>query len=406
MEVLRAALPPVDFEAFHRRELPERIAAGHGAVASPGLRGLRSLAFRLPEGTAFTYRPHADGVAIVPGEDEAKTVVEIAAGDFEALAQDLESAPGLLYAGRVRCSRGNAMEFVRWEPALRALFHGRPIFDPERAELRDRRGAPLDLRRRFEPGSDPEDMRHFLSETGYLLAGGVFSNREIQDLRQVAQAVRAEARPGDRRSWWGRNRRGEEVLCRVTHVGRHPSLRRLYRDPRLQRLAGLSEFSLAPKAAEGEQGVTVLFKNPDMVEGLSDLPWHRDCGMGGHAAMCPSMVVSIYLTPASGETGELRMLPGSWRGSYGFFEAEDPRAPAGIALDARAGDVSLHYGDIMHAAPPPRGSQGPFRTSVLLGWSRPDAFNHRGDESYNDVLLSRDDGQVEHLARVAERSGS
>lgn len=397
-------IAPLDFDRFHREELPERLAAGNAAVAAPGTPGLRPLAFRTPAGAAFTYLPEAGGVRIVSGDDAAATVLEIAAEDFGLLVHDLESAPGLLYGGRVRSRRGDAMHFVRWEPVLRALFQGRPLFDPERADLRDRRGAPLDLRRRFPLDADRDDMRHFLSETGYLLVAGVLDEAEVRALQAVADEVRAAARPGDKRSWWGRNRSGQTVLCRVTHVGRHPKLRGLYRDTRTGELAALSEFPLVAKGEHTEQGVTVLFKNPDMEEGLSDLPWHRDCGMGGHAAMCPTLVMSIYLSPANRETGELRMLPGSWRGSYGFFEADDPKAPAGIALDARPGDVSLHYGDIMHAAPAPRGNKGPFRTSVLLGFSRPDAFNHRGDDSYNDVLLSRDDGHVEHLARVAERS--
>jgi ectoine hydroxylase-related dioxygenase (phytanoyl-CoA dioxygenase family) len=126
--------------------------------------------------------------------------------------------------------------------------------------------------------------------------------------------------------------------------------------------------------------------------------------MGGHASMCPLLICSIYLAPSRPETGELRMLPGSHEASMGFFEATDPHAPRGVGIAADPGDLTLHYGDIMHAAPPPTG-QGPFRRCVLLSFGRADAFNHRGDASYNDVLLSREDGQVEHLSKVArERS--
>ena len=74
-----------------------------------------------------------------------------------------------------------------------------------------------------------------------------------------------------------------------------------------------------------------------------------------------------------------------------------------MGLAADAGDVTRHYGDIMHAAPPPTGA-GPFRKCVLLAYARADAYNHRGESSYNDVLLSREDGQVEHLAKVARRA--
>jgi len=167
-------------------------------------------------------------------------------------------------------------------------------------------------------------------------------------------------------------------------------------------LAALSHHDLVPREQWGD-GVSILIKNPGMAEGLSDLPWHRDCGMGGHASMCPVLIFSIYLAPSRPESGELRMLPGSHEASLGFFEATDPRAPRGVGIAADPGDVTLHYGDIMHAAPPPTGT-GPFRKCVLLSFARADAHNHRGESSYNDVLLSREDGQVEHLAKVARRA--
>ena len=95
------------------------------------------LAFRLPEGDAFTYVPVAGGVDVVEGDTNARTVIEISREHWEAVVHDLESAPGLLYAGKVKCLRGSAMRFVRWEPGLRAMFQGRPIFHPERLDLRE-----------------------------------------------------------------------------------------------------------------------------------------------------------------------------------------------------------------------------------------------------------------------------
>lgn len=396
---------PVEFIPFHREELPRRLAAGHGALAleDADLASLGALAFRLPSGEAFTYQPRAGGVDVVAGDAAAHTVIEIEAERWSELVHDLESAPGLLYAGRVRCAKGDAMRFVRWEPGLRAMYHGRPIFRPERSDLRDRRGAPLDPSRSFALGDDRADMAHFLRTAGYLLARHVFAREETQRLQERALAHEARACRGDKRSWWGRNADGEEVLCRVTRCGEvDDELRGLARDPRIASLAALSHHGLVPRDQWGD-GVSILIKNPGMTEGLSDLPWHRDCGMGGHASMCPVLIVSIYLAPSRPETGELRMLPGSHEASLGFFEATDPRAPRGVGLAADPGDVSLHYGDIMHAAPPPTGT-GPFRKCVLLSYARPDAYNHRGESSYNDVLLSREDGQVEHLAKVARRA--
>jgi len=400
------AFPSLDFDDFHRSELPRRLAAGNGALAArDDLLRVGPLAFRLPQGAAFTYVPHEGGIDVVEGDEAAKTVIEISRDDWQNVVHELESPPGLLYGGKVRCLRGNAMRFVRWEPGLRAMFQGRPIFDPQRVDLRDRAGRPLDVQASFALDSDDAEMAHFLETAGFLLVRGVFSPDEVATLRGHASRLRRLAVQGDRKSWWGRNAAGEEVLCRVTHGGRIPELAAMPADPRILRLKALSHVELVSRfKGDAEDVISLLIKNPDMVEGLSDIPWHRDCGMGGHAAMCPVLICSIYLQQSRPESGELRMLPGSHESSYGFIDPSDPAAPRGVSLAADPGDVSLHYGDIMHAAPPPTGKRGPYRECLLTGFARPGAYNHRGDKSYNDVLLSRDDGQVEHLTKVAERS--
>lgn len=401
---MTAAFPLLDFEDFHRRELPRRLASGHGALAAEAeLAPLGGLAFRLPSGPAFSYVPREDGIDVVEGDAAARTVIEITPEDWSNVVHDLDSAPGLLYAGRVRCVRGNAMRFVGWEPGLRAMFQGRPIFREGRESLRDLRGGALDPSRAFTLADDDAEMRHFLRTAGYLLVKGVFSEAEVDAFRRHGDALRAMAREGDKLSWWAKDAAGTSTLCRVTHAGRVPELRKLYADPRLLRLKELSHHELVTRAQTEDDGISLLIKNPGITEGLSDLPWHRDCGMGGHASMCPVLIASLYLWPSRPETGELRMLPGSHEGSCGFSDARDANAPRGISLAADPGDVTLHYGDIMHAAPPPTGA-GPYRQCLLLGWARPDAFNHRGYKSYNDALLSRDDGQVEHLAKVASRA--
>lgn len=398
------AFPRLDFHDFHRHELPRRLAAGHGALAAADdLERVGPLAFRIQEGGAYTYVPKPGGVEIVVGEDEARTVIEISSELWQAIVHELESPPGLLYGGKVACPRGNAMRFVRWEPALRAMYQGRPIFDPAHVLLRDRGGTPLDVRQSFQGGDDPEEMAHFLRTVGFLHARQVFLHDEIAAFRAHADALRARAIEGDKKSWWGKNAAGESVLCRVTHAGRIPELKDLPEDPRLQQLGALSDHALVPRARRKEDGVSLLIKNPGMVEGLSDIPWHRDCGMGGHASMCPVLIFSVFLYPSRPESGELRMLAGSHESSYGFIDPKDPSAPKGVSLAADPGDVSIHYGDIMHAAPSPTAQEGPFRQCLLVGYARPEAYNHRGDSSYNDVLLSRDDGQVEHLADIAVR---
>ncbi len=55
----------------------------------------------------------------------------------------------------------------------------------------------------------------------------------------------------------------------------------------------------------------------------------------------------------------------------------------------------------MHAAPPPtRDDLDAYRISAVTGYARAGRAPHRG-RHYNEVLHRREDGQIEHLAKVA-----
>jgi hypothetical protein len=397
------AAEPLDFHRYHRDELPPLLRGGRGALAARGARRLGSLAFRLPDGDAYTYLPGADDVEVVAGDAAADTVIELAPELWRNLVNELDAAAGLLYGGRAQCRRGSALRWVAWEPALRAMWSGRPVYDASEVELRDRSGAPLDAAATFTLACDRDDMAHFLRTAGYLFVRGVFGADEIRALRAEAEALAGEARKGDKLSWWGKDAAGAEVLTRVTRAAAKPGLRALPRDARLLALKDLADEPLEHRAPpSAEEGVSVIWKRPGMSEGLGDLPWHRDCGMGGHALMCPVLIASLFLTPATPETGELRMLPGSWQRGCGPLDARDPRAPRGVSFAAAPGDVSLHYGDTMHAAPPPtRGDLDSYRISAVTGYARPGARAHRG-RHYNEVLHRREDGQIEHLSKLVE----
>jgi len=118
---------PLDFDRFHREELPRLLAGGRGALAARGAERLGGLAFRLPGGAAYSYLPRAGGVDVVAGDERADTWVELEAELWATLLRELDTAPGLLYGGRARCLRGSAMRWLAWEPALRAMFSGRPV---------------------------------------------------------------------------------------------------------------------------------------------------------------------------------------------------------------------------------------------------------------------------------------
>src|SRR5690606_6672519 len=148
---------------------------------------------------------------------------------------------GLLYGGRARCVRGSVVRWLAWEPALRALWSGRPPYDAEAIALRERSGAPLDPARAFAPDDARGDPAHFLRSAGYLVVRGVFAPDEIAALRAEAEALAAEAAPGDGLSWWGRDADGRSVLTRVTRAAAKPRLRALPGDARLRALVDLAD---------------------------------------------------------------------------------------------------------------------------------------------------------------------
>ncbi len=392
----------LDFDAFHRDELPRRISAAAAPLPADYAERLAPLGVRLREsGAAWTYSARDARVVAAPGDSGAANVVELDRESWEGLVQDVESTAGLIYGDRVERVRGDLMGFVAWEPALRWMYQGRPVFEAERIDLRDRDGAPLDPLQGFAPGDDRERMAHFLRTTGYLLVRDVLAPGEIEALRAEAAELERAAIEGDQRSWWGRDASGGSVLCRVLQAGILPGMRALPEDPRIRDLVSLSDWEMKHRDPADVDGVTVLWKRPGVTEGLGDLPWHRDCGMGGHATMCPTLVASIFLEANTPEAGALRFLPGSWKTSLPFAEPGDPDAPEGVVVPARAGDVTLHYGDGLHVAPGPTSSAGPFRSCVLIGHQREGARHHRGERHYNDVLLGSEDGQVRHLTSRA-----
>ncbi|MEO6988783.1 MAG: phytanoyl-CoA dioxygenase family protein [Aquihabitans sp.] len=396
---------PDSFHVFHRTELPKRLASGNGALAHTAVAALGTLALATPAGS-YTYRPTGGSVEVVAGDATADTIIELGLDDWLGLVSDLDTAPGLFYSGRAQATRGKPIRFVGWETGLRAMFHGLPPFDPDAADLKDAHGDPLDVTASFPHDivdARADDMSHFLDTAGYLVVRDVFDADEVAALVADAAALRDEAVPGDGRSWWGRDDGGAEVLCRVLDANRRPSFLDLARDPRLRRLADLSPEPLVGRDPTARDSVTVLWKIPAVVEGLADLPWHRDCGMGGHALNCPTVIVTVCLTSGTAEAGELRALPGSHRGGFPFVDGNDVAAPTGVPVRVSAGDVSLHYSDLMHASMAPTSTVGPHRVSVLLAFIPPDAGHHRGERHYNDALLGGEDGQVGHLV---DRLGS
>jgi hypothetical protein len=372
------------FETFHERVVGERLATPAGRAAVDDVAGAPSLAFRLPDGRAYRWTPTGDTIRIEK-RDDAATVALLDERAWSDFATEAATAAGLRFAGRLHFHRGDAVGLERWEPALRAVLSGRPIFDPARATFVDRQGAPLDLHGSYDLSTRDADLRHFIGQTGYLHLRRVFSRDEIARLTALVEARQAAARPGDGRSWWGKRQDGTQVLCRLIYLGLDvPEIAALGNDPRLVRLGALTGGGLR-HLVDRSDAHSVVIKNPGVVEGLSDLPWHRDCGLGGHPFTCPSISIGIQLDAASAASGRLHFVPGSWRGSW---HRSDLARATTVAVDTEPGDCTVHLGDVLHAAPPPIGD-GPGRRALYTTFVPPQLFDViPPGQSYNDVILT------------------
>jgi hypothetical protein len=383
----------IDFDEFHLVDLPKRIEAGNGALAAPDLEKAGTLGFRVPDGAAFTYVPSPDTVEIWGGDAAADTLVEMSRESFSDFVNELRTCFGLLYAGQLEVTRGDFGWLERWEPALRALYTGRPIVDPASMGLGD------DLDRSFTLDSDDAEMRDFLSTHGFLHLRGVFAPDEVEAMSADVDRAKASARPDDGASWWATQADGTEVCCRVIYLGRQsPLIAGLGDDPRLRRIGALGGEGLEPEN-DCLDGVSVVIKNTEVTAGLSDLPWHRDCGLGGHPVLCPSVAIGIQLDRASAETGQLHFLAGSHLGSSHPLKPGDEATNPVIAIDTEPGDVTVHFGHVLHAAPPPTGS-GPGRRAMYVTYTRPETMEFVGEgKGYNDVLFEHD-GRVHSVDEI------
>jgi hypothetical protein len=394
---------PIDFDGFHRHELPQLLGIRARVFSDADAAVVRPLAFQLHDGRAYTYLPSGDRFTVEPGTDRADTVVELAYDEWCAFVWELRSCFALFYADQLAVVRGGFGQLARWEAPLRVAFDGQSVYDlDDPPSVGDGTGQPLDLTRTFSLDDPDQAAADFLHRAGFVHLRQVVGPDEIEALRaEVVDAV-AAARPDDRRSWWT-TVEGRPACSRVNYLNHRSELvAGLGADPRFTRIAALGGPDLRD-AHDRLDGNGVVIKVPGATEGLADLPWHRDCGMGGHPVKCPMLNVGIQLDRATPENGQLQMIAGSHRGTSRLpSRREAARLPV-VPIEAAPGDVTVHFGHTLHAAPPPTDRGAPGRRALYLSFVPPVTFEMVGPgQGYNDVLFTRNAGHVRHVDQLQE----
>jgi len=331
-----------------------------------------------------TYRLTESGMVLEePGLDDAATVVTMGEAAWADLTGQLRTFINLQLSDELTYERGTFEHLAEWDPHLRQAHAGIPIYDPERVDL-----SAVDLARRFTLADSDDDLRAFLVTTGFLHVRGVFDAAEMAAASAEVDRLARLARPGDDQSWWATDADGGERLCRLVYATqRSEGLAGLEQDDRVSRLGTLLRAD-GRRASDRMEGSPVLIKVPGHTRGLANIPWHQDCGMGGHGILCPNASVGIQLTGSSSDTGNLVLVPGSHGQTLPYtWERRFEGVPI-VEVDTEPGDVTVHIADVMHASPEPTREGG--RRTLYVTFYPPALWDHVGPgEAFNDVVRNR-----------------
>ncbi len=387
----------IDFDRFHREELPSLLEQRGPIFSDADAAVLRPLGVRLTDGRAYTYVPKDKTFSVRPSVDGARTIVELSADAWCEFVWELKTCFALLYADQLTVRTGSFGQLARWEPPLRVVLSDQVLFDLDHpVPIEDEAGQVVDLAQSFTLDDPVAATQAFLDRAGFVHLRGVFDAAEVATLNADVDDALCRARPDDRKSWWT-TVDGREVCNRINYLNEgSPRIAALGADPRLVAIAALGAPDLRD-AYDRLDGNGVVIKVPGSEGGLADLPWHRDCGMGGHPVKCPMLNVGIQLDPATEDTGQLEMIPGSHRGTSRLPNADEATRHHVVSVTTEPGDVTVHFGHTLHAAPPPKDRRASGRRALYLSFVPPLTFEMVGPgQGYNDVLFTRSEGRVQH----------
>jgi hypothetical protein len=280
--------------------------------------------------------------------------VRLAAGQLDDLVHDQQTFMAWFSSGRLEQPAGRLEDLLDWWLVLRAALDARAIYTPGSLELRDREGHPLALDTTFHADDDPDEMLAFLQEAGFLHIAGLFTQAEMDAVSADMDVAAPTYEPDDGRSWWARTADGTNRLVRMQGFDHHsPLTAELLDDRRFRAIGDLPGDGHVFGERRADNRVEALVKPIGIVEGISDVPWHKDCSLGRHSYECCSMTVGISVTGADAASGQLRVVAGSHRALvWPAFVRRGADLPH-VDLPTATGDVTVHLSCTMHMAQPP-----------------------------------------------------
>ena len=345
----------IDAAAWVAEELPELLARnGRLAARGAALVGAKPLGLDV-EGAAFTLIPSAGAIELQPGVESARVAVRLDRGSFSDLVQDLQTPQTLATALVTRLDMADHFRWLKWWPVLRAVIDGRRVHEPGDISFRDPDGRPLDLGRSFTPDDADDEMACFLGEAGFLHLRGWWPRGLMEEICADMDRALPLYEPDDGRSWWAVLGDGSQRCVRMRFFHEHSeAAEALLSDPRHARIGAITDDGHEPRAPErGVNAIEALEKPLDVVSGISDLPWHKDCSLGRHSYDCCSITAGISVTGADAEGGQLAVVAGSHRASLQPNFIHPYLDLPVVPLPTEAGDVTVHLSCTLHMSHAP-----------------------------------------------------
>ena len=300
-----------------------------------------------------------------PGIGGEPVRVTVDADALPLLLNGQASTTGLMVRGGARCEPGNFGTVGAWDVVLRALLDGIPVHEPGAVDLRE-----LDLRRAFSPDDGDDELAAHLAAVGFAHLRGWVDPGLLERVDAEAHEAAAAAAPGQPDRWWATTASGDDVCVRVQRLlDVSPAMAELMAGDVYRRIGSLFDDDHA-RDPERAGSCEALLKPVDVVRGLSEFPWHRDCTQGGCAYNCSDYSAGLPLHPTGGERGHLSVMAGSHRASTpapGMIRGWRSDLPV-VALATEPGDLTIHLSCTLHMTEPPRTAP---RTVVYTTWVLP-----------------------------------
>ncbi len=381
------SIVPIDPTTFWNTTWLQQLSHhGERAYADAVRLGLQPVALKIDD-KIWTLMLSDEKIAAVAGQ-HAALLIELDQHAFSDWMQDQKSTSGLLVARQIKGEPAACGVFDAWEPVLRSILDGRAVYRPGEITLRAQDGSELNLNQTFRLDENPEAAAYFLAEAGFLILKNIFTEEEMSNIDADFKVAIDNARPGDGDSWWARVKDGERYPCRIlnlTHQSSH--IRKLLEDPNFLLIGQLLGLGHLPGDPFGEHfsdpSVEGLVKRADSVEGISCLPWHKDCARGGHSLFCSGLTVGICLTPIDEEHGGLDFYAGSHRSNIASSQYYAGLDLPLITPRAERGDATVHLSCTLHRSTHPRSQE---RRVIYTGFALPPRPGDHVIQKQRDVL--------------------